>query len=428
VVLEADTVNRFSTERLLRREDYWTFATDDPRAVVRVVTVAAADLVLVDLGLEALDPIPPWERRKNDASFREPAPVLADGYAILRPLYADPACARFPLVTLRPSSRTGEPVPFCRFAVVDYVPRASRPTELVEGLDGVFRDVVLPVQQRELDIRESAPSNGKPTRGQPSRSAVSLRPFASTPPPLRTALVVDPDAASRRSVRESLVRHGFTIYEAARGDEGLRQAVARRPWLILTELNLPDQSGLDFCQQARGHSLLRRTPLAFISDWDDCESRYLALKAGADDYLAKPAAERELLIRLELLLKRFGEIDTSGVAGQGLRGTLELVGAPAVLQICHLNQLTGVLTAHRGSRSVRIAFRNGEVVSAAGPDQQGPEAVYDFVGWPQGEYEFDAGAMVEGPHFDADFNGLLLEGCRRLDERRRPSASATPGF
>ena len=72
------------------------------------------------------------------------------------------------------------------------------------------------------------------------------------------------------------------------------------------------------------------------------------------------------------------------------------MGAPAVLQICHLNQLTGVLVARRGSQSVRIAFRRGQVVSATGPDHEGPLVVYDFIGWPHGQFEFDRGALVEG--------------------------------
>ena len=102
-----------------------------------------------------------------------------------------------------------------------------------------------------------------------------------------------------------------------------------------------------------------------------------------------------------------------------LRGAVELMGAPAVLQICHLNQLTGVLVARRGSQSVRIAFRHGQIVSAIGPDHEGPLVVYDFIGWPQGQFEFDRDAVIEGPSIAADFNALLLEGCRRLDERRR---------
>ena len=95
------------------------------------------------------------------------------------------------------------------------------------------------------------------------------------------------------------------------------------------------------------------------------------------------------------------------------------MGAPAVLQICHLNMLTGVLVARRGSQSARIAFRQGQVVSATGPEHEGAMVVYDFIGWPNGQFEFDRGALAEGAPLDGDFTALLLEGCRRLDEKRR---------
>ena len=72
--------------------------------------------------------------------------------------------------------------------------------------------------------------------------------------------------------------------------------------------------------------------------------------------------------------------------------------------------------------SVRIGFRQGQIVSAMGPDHQGEPVIYDFVGWPQGQYEFDRGAVIDGPEINAEFNSLLLEGCRLLDERRRGRA------
>jgi DNA-binding response OmpR family regulator len=420
VVLESDTINRFSTERILRREDYWVFATDDAAAAVRVAAVSAVDLVLVDLGLRRLEAVPQWQRRRGDVAFRGIPPSLTEGYAVLRPLHLDPASARFPVVTLRVDDVPKEPAAPCRFAVVELLPRPWKASGLVEGLEAVLRDgprADTPAgpdaaADWPLEPVRSAPRAGKAAPSGP-------RPFESTPIALRTALVVDPDGADRRSLVADLVRHGFSVLEAANGEEALRLAVARRPWLVVTELRLGDESGLALCRRMRSHSLLRRTPVVFLSATDDCDSRYQALRAGADDYLTKPAPSRELLIRLELLLKRFAEIELGNEAGSGLRGAVELVGAPAVLQICHLNHLTGVLVARRGSQSVRIAFRHGQIVSATGPDHEGPLVVYDFIGWPHGQFEFDRGALAEGTPMEGDFNALLLEGCRRLDERRR---------
>ena len=96
-MLQRDTIHRVSTERILRREDYWVFVTEDAAAAVRVAAVSAVDLVLVDLGLGVLLPVPPSERRRGDAGFDGLPPALAEGYAILRPLAARPE---------RPTSRS----------------------------------------------------------------------------------------------------------------------------------------------------------------------------------------------------------------------------------------------------------------------------------------------------------------------------------
>jgi DNA-binding response OmpR family regulator len=419
VVLEADTINRFATERILRREDYWVFVTEDATAAARVSSASAIDLVLVDLGLGRLEAVPRWQRRRGDAAFDGIPPSLTDGYAVLRPLHGDPASARFPVVTLRMDELPSEPAPPCRFAVVELLPRSWKAGALLEGLDTVFRRVIRPTLPAEPAAATPWPVDPADGAGDRAARRDAPRPFETTPAALRTALVVDPDDADRRAVVEELRRHGFSVLEASTGKEALRLAVARRPWLVLTELSLPDESGLALCRRMRSHSLLRRTPVVVLSKQDDCDTRYQALKAGADDYLPKPGSSRELLIRLELLLKRFAEIEIVNEPGAGLRGALELVGAPAVLQICHLNQLTGVLVARRGSKSIRIAFRHGQVVSATGPDHEGVVVVYDFIGWPNGQFEFDRGALAEGAPMEGDVTALLLEGCRRLDERRR---------
>jgi DNA-binding response OmpR family regulator len=419
VVLEADTINRVSTERILRREDYWVFVTEDAAAAARVSSVSAVDLVLVDLGLGRLEAVPQWQRRRGDAAFRGLPPSLTEGYAVLRSLHVDPASASFPIVTLRMDELPSEPPVPCRFAVVEFLPRPWKADGLVEGLDAVYRRLLRPAPSAGA----TSPARWPVDTGGGARDGAAPpeepRPFDSTPVALRTALLADPNDADRRAVAEHLARHGFSVFEASTGGEALRLAVARRPWLVISELDLPDESGLDLCRRMRGHALLRRTPVVFLSARDDCDARYQALRAGADDYLPKPGPSRELLIRLELLLRRFAEIEILNEPGAGLRGAVDLVGAPAVLQICHLNLLTGVLVARRGSQSARIAFRQGQVVSATGPDHEGPMVVYDFIGWPNGQFEFDRGALAEGAPLDGDFTALLLEGCRRLDEKRR---------
>lgn len=420
-MLERDTVQRFSTESALRRADYWLFVTESVAAAVRVSAVSAIDLVLVDLGLSLVEAVPAAARRRGDVGVGS-LPPLGEGYAILRPLSLDPQ-AHLPIVTLRLPVRGEDAVPPCRFALVGLLPRPWGPNgHSADGLEERFLELIDRVTAPPPASEEAEKAPTKRGLRTPTRA----RPFESTPHSLRSALVVDPDHAERRAVADCLLRHDFTVHEATNAEAALRLAVARRPWLIITETELADASGVEFCELVRSHSLLCRTPLVFLSERDDCESRHQAVKAGADDYLVKPAPSREMLVRLELILKRFAsEGGSDEEPGGGLRGAIELMGAPAVLQICNLNQLTGVLLARRGSQSLRIGFRHGQVVSATGPDKRGADAVFDFIGWPQGQFEFDRDAVVaEAVPIREDFNALLLEGCRRLDETRRRQADS----
>lgn len=438
MVVEGEGASREALQNLLRRDDYWMLATDDAAAAERVARAGAVEVLILDLDMDALEAVPRSERRKGDLSVPETAPYWRGGYAVLRPLHLDPSCARFPLFLLKGrSDNEGRERP-CRLGLVDYLPKASQPGQLAQGLDAVFRSVVEPARRT---ARAGTPVDGRGElivgRGARAGSnggsggwARHFLPFQAVPPALRTALLVDPDAAHRQFVRELLVEHGFEVFETASSAEALELATAQRPWLILCEARLADEDGLKLCARIRRHGLLRRTPLAFLSSWDDPERRYESLRSGADDFLVKPITARELIIRLELILKRYTDLHPGAEEGYGFGGSLELVGAAGLLQFCHLGQLTGTLTVRQGALLVRLQFRAGEIVDASGLHVAGgtprPETfVHALLGWDRGKFEFEPEGTVEGSPIAESFDQLLLEGCRQLDERmngRSPSA------
>jgi len=77
------------------------------------------------------------------------------------------------------------------------------------------------------------------------------------------------------------------VLTAAEGGEGLRLALEHRPWLILTDVRMPGVDGVELCRRVRAHSLIRHTPVVFLSGWDDYKERYRGLEAGGDDFLSK---------------------------------------------------------------------------------------------------------------------------------------------
>jgi len=113
-------------------------------------------------------------------------------------------------------------------------------------------------------------------------------------------LVIDDESAMRRFLRVSLESHGYRWAEAESGREGLAQAAQRNPELVLLDLGLPDQDGLEVTARLREWA---KMPIIVISARGQEEDKVRALDAGADDYLTKPFGVNELLARIRVALR-----------------------------------------------------------------------------------------------------------------------------
>jgi two-component system, OmpR family, response regulator len=114
-------------------------------------------------------------------------------------------------------------------------------------------------------------------------------------------LVVDDDAETRKLLREYLQKQGYRVTTAADG-KALRQALDRsRPDLIVLDVMLPGEDGLQLCLELRARSSI---PIIMLTARGEETDRIVGLEMGADDYLAKPFNPRELLARIKSVLRR----------------------------------------------------------------------------------------------------------------------------
>ena len=114
-------------------------------------------------------------------------------------------------------------------------------------------------------------------------------------------LVIDDEAKIRAVVCCALAGEGVTCTQAADGAQGLALAAAERPNLIVLDLGLPDQDGLDVCRQLRAASSV---PIIVVTARSDELDRVLLLEMGADDYVVKPFGLRELVARIRAVQRR----------------------------------------------------------------------------------------------------------------------------
>lgn len=117
-----------------------------------------------------------------------------------------------------------------------------------------------------------------------------------------TILVVDDDSSTRRALRVTLSGLGFTVVEAARGEEAL--SLARVMWFdaVLLDVDMPGMGGVEACRCIR-HAVAR-LPILMLTVMDSEDDKVLALDAGADDYITKPFQVRELTARLRSAVRR----------------------------------------------------------------------------------------------------------------------------
>lgn len=115
------------------------------------------------------------------------------------------------------------------------------------------------------------------------------------------ALIIDDEKQIRRLLRLALESECYQVFEAESGQQGLSEAVYRRPDVVVLDLGLPDIEGLGVLRRLREWS---RVPVLILSVRDDPEEKVSALDAGADDYVTKPFNTAELLARLRVIQRR----------------------------------------------------------------------------------------------------------------------------
>lgn len=119
---------------------------------------------------------------------------------------------------------------------------------------------------------------------------------------MQTILVIDDDDSLRDTIGVLFEREGFKTILAADARTGLDQAVLAKPDIIITDLRLPDLSGVEVCKRLRTSGV--QTPIIVLSAVGEEIDKVLLLEIGADDYIVKPFGTRELLARVRAVLRR----------------------------------------------------------------------------------------------------------------------------
>jgi DNA-binding response OmpR family regulator len=148
--------------------------------------------------------------------------------------------------------------------------------------------------------------------------------------------VLEDDADIRRLVQYQLEGAGYTVRAYSAIGSILQDAERQRPALFLLDIMVPGGDGLDLCRRLRQNPTLASVPIIFLTARAGENDRVHGLELGADDYITKPFAMRELLARVKSVLRRFERsesLDTPGAASVLKIDTLEIDGNSMQLRV-----------------------------------------------------------------------------------------------
>jgi len=177
-------------------------------------------------------------------------------------------------------------------------------------------------------------------------------------------LVVDDDPTVSDVVRRYLERADFEVTLASDGMAALAAAAARRPDLVVLDLMLPGLDGLEVCRRLRESD--PDVPVVMLTALGDEADRVVGLSLGADDYVTKPFSPRELVLRVQSVLRRASRpVDATGetlrdgdLVVDAARRVARLRGEEVALTVREFDLLV-FLMRHPGR-----AFRRGELLEA----------------------------------------------------------------
>ena len=176
-------------------------------------------------------------------------------------------------------------------------------------------------------------------------------------PKNKTIVVVEDEEAIRRGVVDALAMAGYLVLEAADGVSGLREAQRSGVDLVLLDLLLPQKDGFDVLSELRiTHPAL---PVVILTARGSEDDRVRGLRGGADDYVVKPFSARELLARVEAVLRRSPE---------RAKPVVRITGGDTIVdcarrEVCHGEEQRVALSEMEADILLRLAAHAGRAVS-----------------------------------------------------------------
>jgi CheY-like chemotaxis protein len=248
-------------------------------------------------------------------------------------------------------------------------------------------------------------------------------------------LMVDDELDNRVMMRYFLESWGYDVDVAANGEEALRKVAARRPALVLLDLEMPVMDGFETCHRLKEDPRTEHIPVIMFTGLESTADKVKGIRRGADDYVVKTVDPEEIQARVEMILRRTRRYDAqpaaSGSDDAVLSGSLAEKSFPEALQLAMAYGQSGTLVVKDDFRGGKVYLADGTVTHAECGRLEGEEAFYELSTWRKGHFSYIVGESAPRTTIGKAGTSLLMESTRRMDEwnlisSRIPSFDAVP--
>jgi putative two-component system response regulator len=194
-----------------------------------------------------------------------------------------------------------------------------------------------------------------------AQTTISIAPARAVTGDAPLVLIIEDEQTQRTLLTRVLEREGYRVIGVADGETGLRAIVEHAPQLVLLDLNLPRMDGYEICRQLRADPLTATLPVMVITAHTAPGDMVAALDAGADDFLAKPVQQYELLARMRSAMRLRRAITSLERATQIVAALANAVEAKDLNLVHHCRWL-----AHHAARvGANVGLRGEELEAVA---------------------------------------------------------------
>jgi response regulator RpfG family c-di-GMP phosphodiesterase len=239
-------------------------------------------------------------------------------------------------------------------------------------------------------------------------------------------LIADTEMDLTTLLELRLIKSGYGVTIARDGEDALAKALAEKPSLIVTEVELPRKDGFSFISELTADESTKEIPFVFLSRKDDPKSVTRGLDLGAEDYITKPVKVDVLCAKLITMINRLkAEKKVEAPAEAGVTGSLSEMSLPDIIQILGAGRKTGVVTLTNNGEKAEIYLEEGRIINARIDDLKGEEAFYRILYWNEGTFRIDPNPETTERLINISNDSLMLEGFRRMDEAAHEKGEGT---